>query len=464
MIIKKLSVGPIIGWCREDYVRLWGRGQRLKSSKARVFGVAELRQGNSASKIVCFKMKGDFDATGIAEFDGLKAHRKFKYRMGYVLADLDLPTMQIAAENGDLQWEDPDWIEGKLASQPNREVSLVFGTCRYLSRLKLADKRGDKTFRAILDEIDNRPTDLLLMLGDQIYGDDFSGLDPDEKVTEYWKKYRNAFGLPMIRKLMSKVPTYMMLDDHEIINNWNADMLDKCETDEDHSRCRMFKSAMEAYHSYQFIHGPGFSFPSNKSDASIPKSLYYSFSTGKADFFVMDTRTERSPSAQRIISVAQMKKLKAWLSDGSGRVKFVGTSVPVFPEPKKVSDDKWGGYPQQRDELLHFIFDNSIPKVVFLSGDIHSSGCATLVRSDKPNQMIHQIISSPFWWPLSPGNSSYFRKGLIKQQSGQPFNVTYARYFTDDDNYTRVTTQGGNLVVECKGRKGKSLGSVTLKL
>ncbi|MEE8584253.1 MAG: alkaline phosphatase D family protein, partial [Acidobacteriota bacterium] len=73
-----------------------------------------------------------------------------------------------------------------------------------------------------------------------------------------------------------------------------------------------------------------------------------------------------------------MDALKNWLDDGSGRVKFIVSAVPVFPDGKRDSEDKWSGHIKQRTELLEFIRRNAIRRVVFLSGDIHCSMSAEL--------------------------------------------------------------------------------------
>lgn len=78
--------------------------------------------------------------------------------------------------------------------------------------------------------------DMLLMLGDQIYADEPSpGLQaviadrsrpddvPDDEVAdfgEYALAYREAWSEPVIRWLLSTVPTTMIFDDHEIHAEW----------------------------------------------------------------------------------------------------------------------------------------------------------------------------------------------------------------------------------------------------
>lgn len=65
------------------------------------------------------------------------------------------------------------------------------------------------------------------------------------------------------------------------------------------------------------------------------------------------------------------RSLVDWLDDGSGRVKFVVSSVPFFPDYRKPNEDKWSGFPSRRLQILDFIRARKIKRVVFLSGDIH---------------------------------------------------------------------------------------------
>ena len=104
------------------------------------------------------------------------------------------------------------------------------------------------------------------MVGDQIYADDLNFLAPDNQVDEFLSRYRKVFGQKHIRELMSRLPTYMTLDDHEISNDWDQDRVKK-EGD-------LFAAAIHAYECYQFVHGPGFRFSgkANRSDTP-PKAL-----------------------------------------------------------------------------------------------------------------------------------------------------------------------------------------------
>ena len=82
--------------------------------------------------------------------------------------------------------------------------------------------------------------DLLLMLGDQVYVDEGSpavreriratrdvGEPPGEEVRgfeEYTWLYHESWGDPTIRWLLSTVPTAMVLDDHDMADDWNISL------------------------------------------------------------------------------------------------------------------------------------------------------------------------------------------------------------------------------------------------
>jgi hypothetical protein len=130
-------------------------------------------------------------------------------------------------------------------------VKLVFGSCRIAApheppyTLDLSeDARGlgvDALYAMAMrlrDESTDELPDALVLLGDQIYAHKppFDTLDfirsrrdtdraPGEAVAdfeEYARLYRDAWGDPAIRWLLSTVPSAMIFDDHEVGDDWNV--------------------------------------------------------------------------------------------------------------------------------------------------------------------------------------------------------------------------------------------------
>jgi PhoD-like phosphatase len=127
---------------------------------------------------------------------------------------------------------------------------VAFGSCRValphrppytLSKDEHPEGREFDALYALARELLGRPRedwpDLLLMLGDQVYVDEGSpavreriratrdvGEPPGEEVAgfeEYTWLYHESWGEPTIRWLLSTIPTAMVLDDHDMADDWN---------------------------------------------------------------------------------------------------------------------------------------------------------------------------------------------------------------------------------------------------
>lgn len=134
---------------------------------------------------------------------------------------------------------------------PDDEISILAGSCRaaapheppYTLELTFDDEgRGVDTLwahaRRMIHEPPTEWPDLLLLVGDQIYADDSSPgararidalrdddfpLPPEIVATyeEYCWLYHEAWSLHLERWLLSTVPSAMIFDDHDMIDDWN---------------------------------------------------------------------------------------------------------------------------------------------------------------------------------------------------------------------------------------------------
>lgn len=455
MKIHKLTVGPIVGETTPDRVRIWGRGQVnvIDDQLRRCFGVIRYRPEKqkawSAPKV--FKMNPNFDMTGVVVITKLKPATRYVYNIGYFFSEGELTEATI---------DETDWPEAQKSSfmtasdNPNQPRTLIIGSCRYLLKTFLGsffDDRGDKTFRSILEQIEkkNMEAHQLIMMGDQIYADDLNVFNPDKTTEQFYERYRCAFGQKHIRRLMSQIPTYMTLDDHEIEDNWPAKASEK-------DWKTLFPRAIHAYQTYQLSHSPNIPLVRGHLEGT-PKHLWYKYHDGCCDVFITDSRTERFFAAgndPEMLGSKQMSALKRWLKDGSGRVKIVVTSVPFFPDPVNgEGSDKWVGFPKQRNAILAYIDEHRIPKVLFFSGDIHASMTAELISP--AGLKILSVISSPFFWPYPHPSARHFkRSGTIAVDGVGDFKVKNASRIIDDDNFTRIQVSPKKIVVDIYARKG----------
>jgi hypothetical protein len=139
----------------------------------------------------------------------------------------------------------PSVISTRPAEDADAPVRLIFGSCREATPKatgrKLPPDALDAYSRRLMADPGNaelRP-DLIVLLGDQVYADNTSakvkrflrrrraaGHDGpvDQVVTfdEYTKLYLESWRDPEIRWLLSTVPSVMIFDDHELIDDWNT--------------------------------------------------------------------------------------------------------------------------------------------------------------------------------------------------------------------------------------------------
>ena len=193
----------------------------------------------------------------------------------------------------------------------------------------------------------------------------------------------------------------MIMDDHEITNDFSNDM----DSPSQDSTPRQFRDiGMKAYREFVHIRQP--------NDFGR-QALYYRFEYGTAQFFMLDTRTERylgrGSHQSQIISDLQMETFLSWLKTNKNRLKFVVSSVPFVGEVKN-DDDKWAAvmFRHQREQIIRFIHDENINSLVFLTGDMHNSYHGKLeIKSEQRQIVIHELMSSPINQLQKTGSERY---------------------------------------------------------
>ncbi|WP_213939156.1 alkaline phosphatase D family protein [Pseudomonas sp. dw_612] len=401
-----ITLGPIIGHTTDVSAKIWIRGESNEDSHFCIGLVDVYKDATWVASYRCF-LRDYYDFTGAIDVVGLKAGTTYRVvcNTAYIADELEVVRL-IRDDTPKKPLNRPeDSVLGTLTTdrQSNDgKLNFAFGSCRYLywDNIFQSDaEKGDKTFRSILDKHAQKPFDLTLMIGDQVYLDPLNVLRQYSTLDEMFGIYRQAFGLPYIRKLMSQVPTYMILDDHEIRDDWSREKLDDVGKG-------FYVSAMRGYESYQHLHNP-----------ATPKGQYwYTFKKGAFPFFVMDTRTLRiskptSIESPTILGREQLNAFLTWLSENrNAPMIFVVSSVPFFPDPKS-GGDKWAGFPEERSIILEFIRVEKIKNVVVLSGDVHNSCFAGMSCYQDADFGLTSLVASPFYWPYPHENKSNFFGG-----------------------------------------------------
>lgn len=530
--LRPPGLGPIIGHTTHDSCRLWIQAGDPEdasgslSSNRRTIGVIGVlaptngrgKKGpDKIEKGYYFRLHREFDRTGTFwlgrdvalgrhETDAipkpqqdkpyrLKPDTTYRVRMGTLSMDDPLPDaetindvelarrlppieniapllLELDADSSEVEFRTfPD------AKEVQDRLSFLLGSCRYPGLLWKI-KEADRIFGPMLKHFDDGSTGpaprFTLMAGDQIYADTLNRFVPiglADTYEEFQERYRTAFGSPNMRKLLRKAPTYMILDDHEIEDNWTQDRLKQA------ANHRLFNIAIGAYMSYQWSHGP----------RTFGRRLYYTFNCGGYPFFALDTRTQRYKDDEVGLRdnhllgrptidpehPGQLDEFLDWLKEQqqkNGNVpKFVMTSSVFAPSPmderiehaateddlftmnkgRREGSDGWPAFPGTRKALLEHIVANKIQNVIFLSGDIHCSNIARLtfdLNGSDSGLFAYDVTSSAFYWPFpfADGDPNNYVHDSKRPEQLDAFlipggEMNYRAWaFTQEDNFCRI--------------------------
>jgi len=369
---------------------------------------------------------------------------------------------------------------------------LAFGSCRRAApfdRLSLR-KVGADALVALAERMmggayDTWPNTLLLV-GDQVYADDPSPAlterlerlhDNDSRTSddvevraeivdfeEYTWLYQEAWRTPAVRWLLSTVPTAMILDDHDLRDDWNSSWSWRQET----SAKPWFRDrVIGAFSSYWVYQHLGNLSPTElerdilygqvraaadgtererlladfsvRAD-SVPNTARWSFyrDFGRTRLVVVDSRCSRQlePSNRAMVDDREW----AWVTQAmTADVDhlLIGTSLPFLllhgihhfeGWDEAVAEGAWGEWGKRLGEKVRLAVDlehwaafrrsfdamvdlvasvagrpSPPASIVWLSGDVH---CSYLARAhvegvDPDRTAIHQLTMSPFRNPLN---------------------------------------------------------------
>lgn len=456
--VAPFAVGPLAGSADRTSIRIFGAmpggalgaGRKAPHGRIRWRAVGETRWLGPRH----FRINGNFDSSGVVVLRELTPGTRYQYQAGYV----DDPRAVDTA----LDWHRATDGHFRTAPASDQEpVSFLFGSCCYrFTGLdhQVEDDRADRVFAVMADQARERPTDFVLYAGDQVYADATWRVGAASSQQQYFDLYRQSFGQPHIRRLMAHHNHHMILDDHEIENNWPARANPDLWTSK-------YPAAMKAYQIYQASHSPAV--PLNAEGRRLdrdPERLWYSYRWGGADFFLMDLRTERAlsrwPWQRNIMSREQEAAVVAWLNDGPDRIKCLVSSVPLLPEQRWPfrGEDSWEGFRAQRQRLIDAMRASRARRLLVLSGDVHASLYARLDGAGKPP--IHAWICSGLFWPTALMAFRWYRPmirddhrlaGLWKPSLGR---VSVPGEVYSRDAFSRVTLDGEGARLELFDREG----------
>lgn len=301
-------------------------------------------------------------------------------------------------------------------------LCLALGSCRY-SGSNMEIEAGDAAFAHLLAHLDQTEEQswqpaLLLLMGDQIYLDATAGVMERRARPELvLERYQEAWSSPAAAQLLARLPGYMMLDDHEIKNDWEP-----ASDEAGIASIRAEQLAQAAFVAFQWAHSPRN--PAFGPQAADPRArgLWYEFESGGFPFFMMDTRLEREarhPGAAlpaglpgpTIVSPTQMAALANWMArcqaQYGDRPKFIvspSALAPVLSEHAGLARsqcDGWYAYPRSIRDLQRNIFATGCINPVMLAGDLHASFACKISLHDASGARasLLSLVFSPQYAP-----------------------------------------------------------------
>ena len=459
----RLKRDVIIGHTTPTSTRLWLRSGEPGGFTAVLFDredkEAKSRFGEIRREIVDASFDGFItarvdvdwrtDTTGVADISGLNPATKYRYAVWshresrFIIGhDRKRHFCTPSADKGDFSF---GLMSCNMPFADNKVGLIKHAWLSRIPKVKNMDLWG------IADEVFNRhKADFVIAGGDQVYSDGVESLNivdylndklpemrgangeflpPSEEDMLSWYRdiYRGYWGFPAIRAIYSQFPTYMIWDDHEIMDGWGSHKIKSGEElneilpdYEKHRICsheardlieRMKRAAFKCYHEYQHSHNP---------DMATTEGIYdYHFFHKDSAVYVLDGRGHRDieSSSYKVLGEEQFGRFRDFINDPetgkNAKFLFVVSAVPILHAKTIVGAlegglaadianldddlrDAWEckAHDKERRELLDLLFTAAGKgmRICILSGDVHVSAAFSMRRG---NDVIYQLTSSP---------------------------------------------------------------------
>ncbi|MBQ4811204.1 alkaline phosphatase family protein [Pseudoalteromonas luteoviolacea] len=390
------------------------------------------------SKVSSVTLDDTTDRTDCIEFQNLQPSTRYWVAL---IADHSVPARR--------QWRSGYEIPATFKTQQTNAKSLVFGFFSCHDPYKKGHGPED-IFLDIHNRLNELNGDFVIAGGDQVYVDSSTKefdvwrwvTNNKEQLKPYFEAqdqaglikalsyfyrfiYRLYWQSAHFQKLVRSFPTYMIWDDHEIMDGWGSltedELSDKLDTlfeweDSEFNLFiahAMFHAAAQVYQEYQHSHNP--TTPTLPHTSLANSQWDYSFTHNLASFYVLDQRGHhkfQNPAGYDLLGSSQFSRLSHWFENipSAAKAIFIVSPVPVVHWSCTVVNmadlgsykddfrDEWDheANHQERNELLDLAFNASqkhqIP-VVFLSGDVHCAASFKLKRRSNSGT-VYQFTAS----------------------------------------------------------------------
>ncbi|WP_405781369.1 alkaline phosphatase family protein [Streptomyces sp. NBC_01378] len=223
--MARLRLGPLLRYVDESSATVWVEASRPCTAEVRC---ADGSSGRARTFQICGHHYALVPVTGLTPDSATAYEVLLDGAPVWPLADSPFP---------------PSTIRTPAYDDAARPVRIAFGSCRWAAAPADGhDPVGPDALDTLATELASAPDaerpDVLLLLGDQVYADETSPATrrylaarrdprdaPGNQVAdyeEYTRLYYESWLDPDVRWLLSTVPSCMIFDDHDVIDDWNT--------------------------------------------------------------------------------------------------------------------------------------------------------------------------------------------------------------------------------------------------
>lgn len=466
-----LLLGPFVGNITESSVRLWLNVQAADSDRdvfvtlefIEQYSKSEVSQRQAKAAVAPEKSQTEVPhpgivhclkenlGTGTVTLSGLKPNAKYSYQLWEDEAQttaLDLRGLE----------QEHLWFITFPEEGYDKQLDFLLMSCHNPETAKADECEGFAVWRQLPEIMDrNGNVRFAILTGDQIYADDVEAQvlkerDSEERRRLYLSIYKKFWDNIYYRRVLCRLPSVLMWDDHDITDGWGSREDSYCADNPQEFTPEwkeLFGTAKEMFKIMQASRNP------DPPSTDFSRGFDTCFTVGRAGFVVADLRSNRNSRQVktivdgktvyegRIWLPEQLQAIKSWVdgkkneldtlffvssvvfSHGAPQIENWISSVwlkvlkfvkwiedlgllkkPVKSFNRNVGDlrddinDSWGSEINRKetDRVLDFFFEVLNPaddgkrlNVVILSGDIHTPGYSTIYSSAKKDYEKKQL-------------------------------------------------------------------------
>lgn len=350
---------------------------------------------------------------------------------------------------------------------PGKEEKVLIGyaSCNGFSDFKLLTSTPAPyaMWDKLAAEHGATPFSLLLMGGDQVYADSlwtnvptlkaWNELDRAEKVKRkatrtmvdqldrfYCDLYCQQWSRPEVARMLARVPSAMMWDDHDIFDGWGSYPADL-------QNCEVYQAIYAAAAKYFRL----FQLRTGANAALVDPGLsHHSWQLNFRGYQILALDNRATRTLTQVMSRAQWDRINDVLATSTTGHLLVMTGVPVVyrdfsfseaaldatPWEEELTDDlkdHWRAkaHEGERARLIMRLLDNARlrrksgkvgkeglePKTLILSGDVHV-GCLGVIQDKREGVLnIHQLVSSGI---VHPCPTQFQWMGILAMTNDNP--------------------------------------------